>query len=206
MNADWTSEPLRDYLLRLGSAAPTPGGGSAAALAGALAAALGRMVVSVAQEKSPHPDHARLLAAFSSQRDGFLRLAADDERAFDAVMAALRLAKDDAARPAALEAALVGAADVPLRAAASCLSLLETLREAEPHASRAIVSDIGAAAHLALACLSSSLLNVRVNERSIKDGALQSRLASQSEKLRAAGEEAHRALTARVAERLAPRP
>jgi formiminotetrahydrofolate cyclodeaminase len=164
------------------------------------------MVVSVAREKAPQPDHARLLAAFEAQERDFLRLAADDERAFGAVMAALRLAKDDAARPAALELALAGAADVPLRAAAACVCLLETLREAEPHASRAIVSDIGAAAHLALACLSSSLLNVLINERSIKDRALQSRLASQSEKLRTEGERAHGALTARVAERLAPRP
>jgi len=81
MTPDLSGLRIADYLQALGSGAPTPGGGSAAALAGALASALGRMVVSVAQEKEPTPERQSLVAAFRDLEAHFLRLAAEDERA-----------------------------------------------------------------------------------------------------------------------------
>ena len=89
----------------------------------------------------------------------------------------------------------------PRPASASCSSLAE----AEPHASRSIVSDIGVAAHLALAAIQSSLLNVAVNVRSIHDPAVAACLQGQAEELRRAAQAAHADVVGRVDTRLAPK-
>jgi formiminotetrahydrofolate cyclodeaminase len=195
---------IADYLQTLGSSDPAPGGGSAAALAGALASALGRMVASVAEEKESAPERQSLVAAFRDLEAHFLRLAAEDERAFAEVMDALRISKDVASRQEQVQTALGRAADVPLRAASASVSTLEHLLLAEPHASRSIVSDIGVAAHLALAVLRSSLLNVHANLRSLKDVEARERLEREGNALAAAAETAHDELVHRVAQRLSP--
>jgi formiminotetrahydrofolate cyclodeaminase len=201
---DWTSQTLGQYLADLGSSAPAPGGGSAAALAGALSAALGHMVVSVAADKEATPERVALRLEFERLEGQLLAFASDDERAFTAVMDALRLPKDDPARAEQLQGALAHAADVPLRAAETALSLFSKLREAEGHASRAIVSDVGVAAHLAFASLSSSLLNVRVNQRALTDARLRDHFEVSAADLHASAEAAHADIVRRIAERLAP--
>lgn len=194
---------MDEYLEALGSSAPTPGGGSAAAVSGALASALGRMVISVAQDKEPSPERAELAIAFRDLGQRFLALAADDELAFAQVMDALRMPRDAAERPARLQAALEQAAAVPAQAAQAGVDVLRRLADAEPHASRAIVSDIGVGAHLALAAVRSSLLNIAVNVRAIQDLAVADRLSAQADALRAAAEAAHALVVGRVEERLA---
>jgi formiminotetrahydrofolate cyclodeaminase len=193
---------IADYLQTLGSSAPTPGGGSAAALAGALASALGRMVVSVAREKEPSPERDSLIAVFRDLETQFLHLAEEDERAFAQVMDALRIPRDVAARQEQVQTALERAAAVPHCAASASLSVLQRLLLAEPHASRSIVSDIGVAAHLALASLRSSLLNVRANLRSLNDAEARERFEREGDALGAAAELAHADLVDRVAQRL----
>lgn len=204
MTPDLSGLRIADYLHTLGSSAPTPGGGSAAALAGALASALGRMVVSVAQEKESTPERDSLVAAFRELETHFLSLAVEDERAFAVVMDALRISKDVASRQEQVQTALELAAAVPLRAASASLSALEHLLLAEPHASRSIVSDIGVAAHLALATLRSSLLNIHANLRSLKDAEARDRIECEGNALAAAAETAHDELVHRVAQRLSP--
>jgi formiminotetrahydrofolate cyclodeaminase len=161
------------------------------------------MVIMVAAEKEPTPLRASLAAAFEDLESRFLRLAAEDERAFSEVMDALRIPRNDAARPQRLETAFERAADVPLQAADAVASVLELLEQAEPHASRAIVSDVGAAAHLALASLHSSTLNVAVNVRSLNDPAVCGRLRAATARLQTAAETAHARLVRRVEDRLA---
>ena len=202
MTPDLSGLRIADYLQALGSGAPTPGGGSAAALAGALASALGRMVVSVAQEKESTPERQSLVAAFRDLEAHFLRLAAEDERAFAQVMDALRTPKDVASRQEHVQTALERAAAVPLRVASASVSTLEHLLLAEPHASRSIVSDIGVAAHLALAALRSSLLNIYANLRSMKDAGARDRFEREGNALAAAAETVHDDLVHRVAHRL----
>jgi formiminotetrahydrofolate cyclodeaminase len=204
MTVAWGELRIRDYLAALGAVSPTPGGGSAAALAGALSSALGRMVVSVAREKEPTPEREALAAAFQELEERFLELAAEDERAFSAVMEALRIPRDAEGRFERLQTALLRAADVPLRAAESSLSVLRRLEQAEAHASRAIVSDVGVATHLALASLRSSLLNVAVNAGSLKDVAVSDRLERDAAALRDAAEEVCANIVRRVDARLAP--
>lgn len=205
MSSSWSGLRVGEYLAALGSSAPTPGGGSAASLAGALAAALGRMVIAVAQEKEPSPQRTSLAAEFQGLEDRLLALAADDERVFAEVMEALRIPRDAPGRAGQLQAALERAADVPLCVAESAVHILERLSEAEPHASRAIVSDIGVAAHLALAVVESSLLNVAVNVRSIHDAAIATRLETAAAARRAAARAAHADVIRRVETRLAPK-
>jgi formiminotetrahydrofolate cyclodeaminase len=161
------------------------------------------MVVSVAQEKASTPERASLVAAFHDLEAQFLRLAAEDERAFAEVMDALHIPKDLASREERVQSALERAAAVPLRAASASVSVLQHLLRAEPHASRSIVSDIGVAAHLALATLRSSLLLIDANLRSLKDGGARDRLEREGNVLLAAAEAAHNELVHRVRQRLA---
>ena len=202
MTPDLSGLRIADYLHTLGSSAPTPGGGSAAALAGALASALGRMVVSVAEEKASTPERDSLVAAFRGLETHFLSLAVEDERAFAVVMDALRISKEVASRQERVQTALERAAAVPLRAARASVSTLEHLLLVEPHASRSIVSDIGVAAHLAQAALRSSLLNVHANLRSLKDVEARERLEREGNALGADADAAHDELVRRVAQRL----
>jgi formiminotetrahydrofolate cyclodeaminase len=164
------------------------------------------MVVSVAQEKESTPERDSLVAAFLELETHFLSLAAEDERAFAEVVDALRLPKDVASRQEQVQTALELAAAVPLRAATASVSALEHLLLAEPHASRSIVSDIGVAAHLALATLRSSLLNIHANLRSLKDAEARDRIEREGNALAAAAETAHDELAHRVAQRLSPGP
>ncbi len=203
MDARWLELRLGEYLERLGSSAPAPGGGSAACLAGALSAALGHMVIAVAREKEPSPERTALAEAFAGLQARFAALAADDEAAFDAVMAALRAPREEPGRAERVQTALERAADVPLAAAAAAVVTLEHLRSAEAHASRAIVSDVGAAAHLALAAARSSLLNVAVNVRSLRAPAAVARLELAANAARDAAHTLHADVAARVEARLA---
>ncbi len=205
MTTPWDRLSLSQYLSALGSSSPTPGGGSAAALAGALASALGRMVVAVSHEKEPTAQRAELLAAFTHLEGQFLDLAAEDELAFAHVMEALRMPRDAAGRRERLETACAAAADVPLRTARTAISLLERLSEAESHASRAIVSDVGAAALLAHAAAHSSVLNVQANLASIKDPRIAERLLRAADDARTAADDAQAAVLNRVQKRLVPR-
>jgi len=158
--------------------------------------------VAVAQEKDPTPERQSLVAAFRDLEAHFLRLAAEDERAFAEVMDALRIPKDVASRQEHVQTALERAAAVPLRAASASVSTLEHLLLAEPHASRSIVSDIGVAAHLALAALRSSLLNTDANLRSMKDAGARDRFEREANALATAAETTHDDLVHRVAQRL----
>ncbi|MEW5826740.1 MAG: cyclodeaminase/cyclohydrolase family protein [Candidatus Bipolaricaulota bacterium] len=161
-------ESIGSYLDRLGSREPTPGGGSAACLCGAVASSLGRMVVDVAALREPGTATEDLRRAFDAHREEFLRLAGEDETAFRSVMAALRLPKTDPRRSEAVQDALEAAARPPLRAAEAAAALLDDLSTATAFASRHIASDVVVAAHIALACLRASVANVEVNLKSLR--------------------------------------
>src|SRR5688572_25895179 len=114
---------------RLASASPTPGGGTGAAVAGALGAALVRMLCVLTLGKPKYAQHERLLQAVADAceeaRVAFLDLADADARAYDQVSAAFKRPKgtpeEQAARDQAVEQALRGAIDVPLQVMERCL-------------------------------------------------------------------------------------
>jgi len=180
---------LGQFLDRLASSDPTPGGGTASAIAGALAAGLLAMVSRLSAGKGgDDAAFQRTLAAAEEQRRALLDLAAKDAEAFDAVMRAMRFPKgtteEKQRRFAAIQDALTQAADVPLEVASRAVSLLEVASSLAGTGNPNVISDVGVAALLAHASVQGALLNVRINLQAIKDPSYRTHTA---ERVRAAG-------------------
>ncbi len=188
---------MRDFLDVLSSSAPAPGGGAAAALAGALGAALVEMTANLTVGKPKlaevESEARRILASAGEHRRFFEDGVDADAHAFDGVSAAYRLPKDtDAerqARSAAIQRALAGAAGVPLEVADRAAGLLEVAEAAAPVLNAAVISDVVVGAMLASAALEGAALNVEVNLAALKDPATREPLAKRlaSARDRAAG-------------------
>lgn len=159
------------FVEALAAETPTPGGGSASALAGALAAALGEMVCRLTVRRASYAAHHKTvtehLARLTSLRERLLENIDRDARSYEAVLAAFKLPKSSeaerAARGRAVEAASKAAATVPLETAelaAETARLVEALRNITiPHAA----SDVGVALRLAEAARAGAVENVRAN-------------------------------------------
>lgn len=171
------------FLDAIASADPTPGGGSVAAVAGAMAAALGMMVVAVSTKRGSDETLTRLGERFHAHRESLVAMAAQDELAFEEVMAAYRISKDDASRPSRIEQSLHAAADVPLQTLERCVALLNDLECLAPRAGKNITSDVRVAAALARCVVSSACYNVEVNCRAIKDDAQRNHYSTAQEDL-----------------------
>jgi formiminotetrahydrofolate cyclodeaminase len=163
--------PVSALLDRFASTDPTPGGGSAAALSGALGAALVTMVSAMPKTRSGAPaERRRLDVASGWAREAGARLRElvdEDARAYDAVVAAYRLPKgtegERASRAAAIGEALGRATDVPMRTAEACLVVLRAASEVSTHGNRNALSDARTGAALAWAGLQGAAENVRTN-------------------------------------------
>lgn len=168
-----TALTVRDYTAQLASGEPTPGGGSAAALVGALAAALGEMVSNFTAGKDGWEQIQPALAKLTAHRDALLDLADRDAEAYAGVGAAYKLPKstDDekAARTVAIQAALRAAAQVPLSAIEHVTAMVESLPVVLEHGNPNLLSDVGVAADLAQSALRCAWLNVEVNLAGLKD-------------------------------------
>jgi methenyltetrahydrofolate cyclohydrolase len=172
------SLPATELLDRFASPDPTPGGGSAAALAGALGAALVSMVCAMGKTRTgAAQERARLDAALAWAREAGERLRTlvqEDTLAYDAVIAAYRLPKgtdeEKAARKAAIAAAMARATDVPLETAEACLVVLKSAGEAVSHGNPNALSDARTAGALGWAGLVGAAENVRINAASLPDG------------------------------------
>jgi formiminotetrahydrofolate cyclodeaminase len=160
-----------ELLDRFASVDPTPGGGSAAALAGATAAALVVMVCRMPRTRTGDPrERGRLDEALARATEAGRRLRElvdEDSAAYDAVVAAYRMPKatDDekAARKRAVDAAVSVATEVPLRTAEACLVVLVAAEAAAGSGNPNATSDARTAAALAWAGLRGAAENVRVN-------------------------------------------
>jgi len=163
--------PAAELLDRLASPDPTPGGGSAAALAGATAAALVAMVCRMPKTRTGDPgERARLDEALADARrtgDQLRRLVDEDSAAYDAVVAAYRLPKatdeEKASRKRTVDAAVAVATDVPLRTAEMCWAVLAAAQVAAENGNPNAASDARTAAALAWAGLKGAAENVRIN-------------------------------------------
>jgi formiminotetrahydrofolate cyclodeaminase len=172
-----TQLSVAEFADRLAAAAPTPGGGSAAALSGCFAAALVQMVCDLTIGKAGYQQHEALLRPMRAQAEALRRelltLADRDAAAYDGVMAALRLPKateaDKAARKEALGRANLQATEVPLAAAEGCFRVLALAAGLLPRGNRNALSDVGTAAALAVAGLRGALMNVRINLGGLTD-------------------------------------
>jgi len=166
---------LRAFSDDLASAAAVPGGGSAAAYAGALGAALAAMVGRIAERKEPNEVTTALITEADYLRADFIRLVDDDSAAYLHVSEAMKMPKgtDDEkrARIERLQAALLGASRVPLEVAKTSRRLLDLCERTIERASTATLSDLGVGAFLAETALRSAALNVMINLASLKDAA-----------------------------------
>jgi formiminotetrahydrofolate cyclodeaminase len=193
-----TGSGLSAYLAEVAAATPVPGGGSVAAVVGALAAALGEMVANltlgrekyVDVEASLRPVRDRLTAL----RTSLLDAAAADESAYQSYRDAAGLPRtsdrEKAVRTDARQQALIAATDVPLWVARSAREVAEILqsvaREGNPH----VRSDAALGALLAEAALRGALLNVRGNAAMLEDRELAATYLTDADFLEKVGREA----------------
>lgn len=179
LSAAFTVLPVPSVLGLFASSEPVPGGGSAAAITGSLAASLGTMVASLTQHKPGYEevtDEVRgLRIAASGYQDMLLRAAELDMSVFEAVTRAYQLPKatdeEKASRSASIQLALKGATRVPLETAQSCLAAGRVALKLLAVGSKNASSDAATGVLLALAGAESALLNVAINLGSIKDEA-----------------------------------
>lgn len=160
---------MEELLGALGSADPVPGGGAAAALAGALAASLLHMVLALALKRAggPAPEIEPLLARAQGLLEQLQALADEDAAAYRAVAEALALPRgteeEKSHRKTELQKALLLAAEVPLRTAQAALETLDLAAQALPHCPRSARSDLLSAVELARSAGLSALANVDAN-------------------------------------------
>jgi len=167
------SQPVDEWLADLGSAKPTPGGGAAAALMVATGAALVEMVTNLTIGKPRYAEHEPLMLRARDEaaalRVQAQTLAADDERAFNAVIAAYQLPRDDPGRSAAIQSATAEAAGPPLNTAALAAAVIRLASDILPGANVNVLSDVSVAASAASAALASAAVNVEVNLAALRD-------------------------------------
>lgn len=204
-----SSETINDYLARLASREPTPGGGAAAALHAAQGAALVAMVARYTTG-TRYEQHAELVARIISSADGLvaqaLRLADADQHAFQGVIDAYKLptGTDDlkAARTASIQDALVQAANTPAQLILLAGAVVDLATELFEVANANVISDVAAAVDAARAAATTARVNIDINVVAIKDTETRSRLAAQTDGLEEKVILAADALVKRVRERI----
>jgi glutamate formiminotransferase len=168
---------LRRFCNETLSDSPAPGGGSVAALMGALGVSLGGMVANLSAGKRGWEERLRYFSdwAVKAQRlkDEMLSLVDEDTVAFNKVMAAFGLpkgtSKEKSARKAAIEGANKLAAEVPLRVMQTAAKAYDLLAEMAARGNPASISDVGVGLLAVRACIEGAGMNVRINVANLKD-------------------------------------
>jgi glutamate formiminotransferase/formiminotetrahydrofolate cyclodeaminase len=202
---------LRQFCNETLSDSPAPGGGSVAALLGALGASLGGMVANLSAGKRGWDDRLEYFSGIAVEaqklKDELLRLVDEDTAAFNKVMAAFGLPKDSpeekAARFAAIQSANQYAAEIPLtvmEAALRSYPLLETMAEQGNPAS---ISDDGVGLIATRGCIDGAGLNVLINLSGLKDETVKSSLGQRVREISAESEAAFEKISEMVESRIA---
>jgi formiminotetrahydrofolate cyclodeaminase len=186
-----TDSTVEQFLDDLASGKPTPGGGSAAAIMGAMGAALISMVCNVTIGKKGYEgveaEMRAILHESEKVRRRLTEMVAEDIAAFDSILAAYKMPKaaDDekAARAAAIEAGLRRATEVPLDCARVCAEVIALSRRASEHGYLNVISDGGVGVLAGFTGLRSAALNVYINAPALKDRAFAERSTAELEQL-----------------------
>jgi glutamate formiminotransferase/formiminotetrahydrofolate cyclodeaminase len=165
---------------------PAPGGGSIAALAGAIGSALASIVVNLSGGKGEYDDRYDELCDLADKaqeiKDELVRAVDADTEAFNEVIAGIRMPKDTeeqlAARSTAIQAGYKIAAEVPLRTAELCREVLDLCQAAADIGNEAVMSDAGVGALMARAGVQGAIHNVRINLLHTKDPEFIERIAA----------------------------
>ena len=193
----------------LASPDPTPGGGTASAIAGAMGASLLIMVTGLAKSKTNTDDEKAALQAarlaLEPLRAEMSRLADADSDAFDQVMAAYRRPKvtdeEKAARTAAIQTALRQATVVPLETLRACAAAMPLAAQVAEAGNRSAASDVGVAVGLLEAAAAGAEANVRINLDGLKDEGFNANVSSEASRLAAELAAAARAARQALADR-----
>ena len=168
---------LKNFLSELASSSPAPGGGSVAALAGGLGAALSSMVcnLTIGKEKyvEVQDEIKSILKKSEKLRNELTKLIDDDTEAFNDVMKAFKMPKDTEEqkkkRSQAIQAGYKTAANVPLNTARACEKILDLSMIVARKGNQNSITDSAVSALMAQAGVESAILNVKINLSSIKD-------------------------------------
>lgn len=159
----------RDFAMALASKQAVPGGGGAAALVGALAAALCSMVGNFTTGKKRYAevetDIQRMLVDADELREKLLDLVDADAIAFEPLSRAYAIPKEDPQRTTILETATQNACKAPLEMMQVCAQIIDLLDEMGKKGSRMLLSDVACGAYLAVAAMQSAAINVFVNTK-----------------------------------------
>jgi len=177
---------VSNFLDELASNSPTPGGGSVAALAGALGAGLISMVGNLTVGKKKYEDleeDIKKMVSFSEKlRYELSQLIEEDVKVFNNFMATYKMLKETEdekkVRAEKIQESLIEAAKVPLKVAYKCLDILSLSKEVAEKGNINVVSDAGVAVLMAEAALRSAILNVKINLKMIKDEKIREELSS----------------------------
>jgi glutamate formiminotransferase/formiminotetrahydrofolate cyclodeaminase len=175
---------LRQFCNETLSDSPAPGGGSVAALMGALGVSLGGMVANLSAGKRGWDDKLQYFSDWAVKaqqlKDELLFLVDEDTAAFNKVMAAFGLPKDSAeekaARSAAIQSANKYATEIPLRVMETAFKAYALLGEMAENGNPASISDVGVGGLAVRACIDGAAMNVRINLAGLKDEGLKSPL------------------------------
>jgi len=174
-----TQRSVETFLDELAGAAPTPGGGSAAAIIGAMGAALLSMVCNVTLGKKGQEAVESDVKAVRDEserlRARLTAMVAEDIAAFDGLMAAYRLPKasdeEKSRRAEAIQSNLRAATETPLACARACAEVVVLARRVAEIGFAGVISDAGVGVLAANSALRGAALNVYINAPSLKDRA-----------------------------------
>ena len=170
---------LRVFVDRVASPEPVPGGGSIAALAGALGAALAEMAIGITKSKKNYQEHAKqyseALNRLGSYRNILLELVDADSNAYAQVMAAYRLPKDSPNREQAIQDGLAKATEIPSRTANCAAEILRIGEDMRPLIYPNVSSDFEVGLEMTRSSLKGAIANIRINLAAIKSPEVRSR-------------------------------
>ncbi len=201
-----TALSISDFAARLASPEPAPGGGSAAALSGLMAASLMQMVISLSVDRAELSEYNELFLAKQTELvklyQQMERLIDVDAEAFNTVMTSLKLPKttdtEKRIRTQAIQDAYRKAAEVPLETARACLGVMEIGRLLLGKINQHTVSDLAVGALSAYTGVMGALYNTAINLPSLTDRSLVKALAGQVHLIRHAADELLAAIQSEV--------
>jgi formiminotetrahydrofolate cyclodeaminase len=188
-----TDKPFRDLLAAFSAPDPTPGGGSASALASAVGVSLLEMVARLPKTRSGSAEDHRALQAAAAALEGLRQELTDavdtDASAYTRVVGALGLPRSTEhellTRRAAIQEATAGAARIPLSVMRLSAAALAAAKEVAAHGNRSAASDVGVAIALIRAGLHGARLNVEINVKALKNETLAAGLRADAERIAA---------------------
>lgn len=197
-----TDLTVKDFLNKVAGSDPVPGGGSIAALNGALASALAAMVANLTIGKKKYAEVQDEMQSMAREAEktlqAFVTDVDRDSEAYDRVFACFKMPKDTeedkAARNAALQEATAHAAQVPLEVARRACALMPRIAEVAHKGNRNAVTDACVAMLSARNAVLAAVLNVRINLGSLNDKAGALRLQAEADELESLAREREREL------------